>query len=118
MSLTALLDQSLTLERQSVSVDNSGGATRIFGQLLTNLPCMVEPASAKVVADYARLDMLVDYHVYTTADLDTLINGGVKLGDRFTDGSVYYLVKAVKRSANAQITNEVLYRVDCERRVV
>jgi hypothetical protein len=118
MSLTALLDQSLTLERQTVTADNSGGAVRTFGQLLTNLPCMVEPASAKVASDYARLDMVVDYHVYTTADLDTLISGGAKLGDRFTDGTVYYLVKAVKKSADAQITNEVLYRVDCERRVV
>ena len=118
MSLTALLDRSLTLERPSLAADASGGAVRSFSAILSNIPCAIAPASAKVVADYARLDMLVDHHVYTTADLDTLVpgGGGVKLGDRFADGPVHYLVKAVKKSANAQITSELLYQVDCERR--
>ena len=118
MSLTALLDQSLAIERQTVTADNSGGSVRSFAQIVSAIPCMTEPASAKVVADYARLDMLVDYHVYTTADLDTLVPAGLKLGDRLTNGTVYYLIKAVKKSANAQITNEVLYQLDCERRIV
>jgi hypothetical protein len=118
MSLTALLDRTLTLERQVVAADASGGATRTFSALLTNVPCAVAPASASVVADYARLDMIVDYHVYTTLDLDAAIPGGAKLGDRFTDGSVHYLVKVVKKSANAQITSAVLYQLDCERRTV
>ena len=118
MSLTALLDQSLTLERQTVSADGSGGSMRSFSPILTGIPCMTQPATAKVVADYARLDMIVNYQVYTTTDLDTVVSGGVKLGDRFTDGSVYYLVKAVKKSADAKITNEVLYQMDCERRIV
>jgi hypothetical protein len=118
MSLTALLDQSLTLERQTVTSDNSGGSVRTFAQIARAIPCMTEPAIAKVVADYARLDMLVNYHVYTTVDLDMVIPGGVRLGDRLASGSVHYLVKAVKKSANAQITSEVLYQLDCERRVV
>jgi hypothetical protein len=116
MSLTALLDRTLTLERQVVAADASGGATRTFSLFLANVPCAVSPAHASVVADYARLDMVVDYHVYTTQDLDAAIPGGAKLGDRFNDGSVYYLVKAVKKSANAQISSEVLYQLDCERR--
>lgn len=118
MSLTALLDQSLNLERQSVSADASGGSIRSFSAILNNLPCTVAPASASVVADYARRDMIVDYHVYTTTDLDTLVPGGVKLGDRLSNGSVYYLVKDVKKSANKQITSEPLYQLDCERRLV
>ena len=116
MSLTALLDRSLNLERQAVAADASGGSVRSFSVLLPNVPCSIMPASASVKSDYARLDMLVDYHVYTTIDLDTLIPGGVKLGDRFVDGAVYYLIKAIKRSANAQITSEVLYQLDCQRR--
>lgn len=115
MSLTALLDKSLTIERQTVTADASGGSVRSFATLLSNIPCALMPATASVKADYARLDMIVDYHIYTTADLDTLTPGGVKLGDRFVDGSVYYLIKAVKKSANAQITDEVLYELDCER---
>ena len=118
MSLTALLDQTLTIERQSVTLDASGGSTRSFSAVLSNVPCAVAPASASVVADYARRDMVVDYHVYTTTDLDSAVSGGVKLGDRLTNGSLYYLVKAVKKSANAQITGELLYQLDCERRVV
>jgi hypothetical protein len=118
MSLTALLDQSLALERQTVSADASGGSVRSFTQIAGAVACMTEPASAKVVADYARLDMIVNYHLYTTADLDSLAGGGVRLGDRFTNGTVYYLVRAVKKSANALIASEVLYQVDCERRIV
>ena len=51
-------------------------------------PARSQPASASIAADYARRDMVVDSHVYTTADLDTLIPGGVRLGDRFTDGTI------------------------------
>ena len=116
MSLTALLDQSLNVERQTVSADASGGSVRTFAVVLNRVPCAVAPASASVVSDYARRDMIVDYTVYTTADLDTLLPGGVNLGDRLTDGIVYYLVKTVKKSANAQITNELLYQLDCEKR--
>ena len=116
MSLTALLDQSLTLERQSVSADSSGGSVRTFSAVMNKVPCAVAPASASVVSDYARRDMIVDYTIYTTTDLDTLVPNGANLGDRLTDGTVYYLIKAVKKSANAQITSEVLYQLDCERR--
>ena len=117
MSLTALLDQTMNLERQTATADASGGTVRTFAAVLSSVPCATAPASALVVADYARRDMLVDYHVYTTADLDSLIPGGAKLGDRFTNGSVHYLVKSVMKNANAQITAEVLYQLDCERRI-
>jgi hypothetical protein len=116
MSLTALLDRKLTLERQTVTPDGSGGSDRAFSAILSNVACAIAPAAASVVADYARLDMIVNYTVYTTADLDTLIAGGVELGDRFADGSVYYLIKTVKKSANAAITSEPLYQLDCELR--
>jgi hypothetical protein len=118
MSLSALLDQSFTLERPPLTPDPSGGATRTYSPLVSNIPCALSPATAKVVADYARLDMLVNYHVYTTADLDTLIPGGPKLNDRLTAASNHYLIKAVKKSANALVTSEPLYQLDCERRVV
>ena len=118
MSLTALLDQSLSIERQTVTLDASGGSVRTFAQIASAIPCMIQPASARVIADYARLEMVVNYSVYTTADLDTLVSGGVRLGDRLTDGTAYYVIKAVKKSANAVITTEVLYQLDCEIRVV
>lgn len=118
MSLTALLDQTLTLQRQTITADASGGSVRTFATIMNKVPCAVAPASASVVADYARRDMIVDYTAYTTADLDTLVTGGVALGDRLTDGTVYYLIKDVKKSANAQITSELLYQLDCERRVM
>ena len=116
MSLTALLDQRLTLERQTVTADASGGSTRAFAAVLNNIPCAVAPARASVVSDYARRDMIVNYTIYTTLDLDAVVSGGVALTDRLTDGAVYYLVKDVKKSANAQITAELLYQLDCERR--
>ena len=116
MSLSALLDRTLNLERQTITADASGGSVRSFSVILANVPCAIAPASASVVADYARLDMIVNYTLYTTTDLDTLISGGVQLGDRFADGSNHYLVKAVKKSANAVISAELLYEIDCEMR--
>ncbi len=114
MSLGALLDQSLSLQRQTITADGSGAAVRTFATMLANVACAIAPASAAITADYARRDMIVTYHVYTTADLDTLVSGGAKLGDRFTDGTRYYLVKAVLKSANSLVSAEPLYQLDCE----
>ncbi len=116
MSLSALLDQSLTIERQTTSADASGGTTRSFAAILADVPCAVSAASASVVSDYARRDMLVNYHVYTTTDLDNAVSNGVGLTDRLTDGTRYYLVKAVLKSANALVSSEILYQLDCELR--
>lgn len=104
------------LQRASISRDASGGALKVFLPL-AGVQCAVLPASAKVMADYARLDMLVDHHLFTTADLDAPPINGVKAGDRFVDGSILYLVKTVLKSANAQVSGEALYQVECERRI-
>jgi hypothetical protein len=103
MSISTLLDKKLSLQRPALTRDASGGALRAYSSLLANIPCAIAPATAKIAADYARRDMIVDHHVYTTTDLDTLIPGGVKLGDRFAEGAVFYLVKAVKKSANTAV---------------
>jgi len=117
MSFSTLLDHQLTLQRQTTAPDASGGSTRTFSALLTNIPCALAPAAASIVADYARRDMIVDVHIYTTTNLDAAPLNGLHLGDRFTDGSNYYLVKAIKKSANAMISSETIYQADCERRV-
>jgi hypothetical protein len=117
MSLSTLLDTRLTIQRQQITPDGSGGSVRSFAALLNNVSCAISPASTAVVADYARLDMRVDYRVYFTLDLDAAISGGLRLGDRLTDGTVFYLVKAVRRSSNAMVSSDVVYEVDCERRV-
>ena len=115
MSISTLLDRKLSLQRPAISRDASGGAVRAYSSLLTNLPCAIAPATAKIAADYARRDMIVDHHIYTTSDLDALIPGGVKLGDRLADGAVFYLVKALKKSANAAVSSDPMYQIDCER---
>lgn len=116
MSISALLDQSLAYSRQIVTLDASGGAVRTFSVQVAALPCSIAPATATVAADYARRDMIVNYHIYTNADLDTLLPGGPRLGDRLTDGVTHYLVKAARKSANKLISNEAIYQLDCERR--
>ena len=117
MSISALLDQRLAIQRQQVTADASGGALRTFTTLLTNVPCAVSPAKSAVTAEYARRDIVVDHHLFTTTDLDSDLPGGIHLGDRFTDGAIYYLIKGILKSANAQVSAEVLYQIDCERRV-
>lgn len=114
---SSLLDEFLTIQRQTIAPDASGGSTRSFAVAATNVPCAIAPASAAVTADYARRDMIVDCHVYTTANLDALLPGGPRLGDRLTDGSIYYLVKGVQKFTNAMIANEPVYQMDCERRM-
>jgi|SRR6185437_16171273 len=116
MSISLLLDQHLTIQRQQITRDASGGATRTFATLLSGVACSVMPASTSMSGDYARRDMTVDHHIYITADLNGLIDGGLRLGDRLTDGNNFYLVKAVKKSANSMVSGEVLYQVDCERK--
>jgi len=116
MSISSLLDQQLTLERQETSFDASGGAVRTFTALLADIPFSIAAASAAVVANYGRLDMVVNHHLYTTTDLDAFPFGGARLGDRLTDGVVFYLVKSVLKSANRQVSSEVIYQIDCERR--
>lgn len=116
MSLSSLLDQTMNLERATVTPDACGGSSRAYTQILAGIPVLAEPASTKTITDYARRDMLVNYSVYTTTDLDALLPaGGVKINDRLTDGSIYYVVKASRRNANLQISSEVLYQLDCER---
>ncbi len=112
--MSVLLDQSLSLQRQTISRDGSGAAVRTFATVLANVACAVSPAGASVVSDYARRDVIVTYHVFTNSDLDTLVAGGAKLGDRLTDGTRVYLVKAVKKSANSIVSAEALYQLDCE----
>jgi hypothetical protein len=114
MSLSALLNEKLDLQRPTVSADGSGGTIRTYATVAAAVLCSVSPASSSVSADYARRDMIVNCSIYTTANLDVLIPGGVRLGDRLTDGSVFYLVKGVRKSANAVVTTEVLYQLDCE----
>jgi hypothetical protein len=117
MSISTLLDQRLSIQRQQLTADASGGSVRSFTTLLANIPCAVSPARSAVKADYARRDIVVDHHIFTTTDLDTALSGGIRLGDRLTDGTIYYLVKGVMKSANAQVSSEILYQVDCERRI-
>ncbi|HWE02446.1 MAG TPA: hypothetical protein VG326_08540 [Tepidisphaeraceae bacterium] len=117
MSISALLDQRLTIQRQQLTADASGGSVRTFATILSSVPCAVSPAKSAVVAEYGRRDILVDHHIFTTIDLESALAGGIRLGDRLTDGVVYYLVKGVLKSSNLQVSNEMLYQVDCERRL-
>ena len=117
MSVSILLDQNLDIQRQVVTPDASGGAVRSFGTLLSGVACSIAPASASIAADYARRDMIVNYKVYTTANLDVL-PGGLQLGDRLSDGVAVYLVKGVLKSANQAVSSEVLFEILCERRLM
>ena len=113
MSLSALLDQSLSLQRATITADGSGAAVQVCDGIGER---RVRGGAREhaVVVDYARRDVIVTYHVYTTADLDTLVAGGANLGDRLTDGTRYYLVKAVRKSANSLVSADPLYQLDCE----
>ena len=85
MSLTALLTSSLTVQRQTVTPDGGGGASRTWAtrdDLPAAIPCRIQPAGWHLSRQFARDDSTVIFEVHTQVDLaatrqDRLIVDGV-----------------------------------------
>ena len=115
MSFSALLDRHLIIQRQEETPAPGGGTILTFGTLLSNIPCAVSPASAFITAQYASRGIVVDHHIYIGSDLDSLLSGGLQVGDQLTQNGVNYGVKAVKKFSNEVISADAIYQIDCER---
>lgn len=99
MDIGDFLDRTVSIERQTTSADASGGTTRTFAVVASNVPAAIAPLSDRVMTDYARRQMEVDHAVY----LMPVSGVTVKLGDRVNDGGTYYVVVGRKNWSNANL---------------
>ena len=104
-------DKTLTLQRLTATLDGSGMpvASSTASTLATFSGC-IQPASDRVVNDYRARNMLVDYQVYTIADLSAV---AIKVGDRVKDGGTFYVVQGVKPYASLLSSSDKLWVLDC-----
>jgi hypothetical protein len=113
-----LLDRTLSIQRAALSQDAGGGTVRTYAPLspAVSVPCSLQSARAATVEWFLRRNIEVDYEIYTTSDLDSLIDGGLKLTDAFVDGNgILYVVKGFKRDQNLILSPEPIYCIACQR---
>ncbi len=113
-----LLDRTMGIWRANLTQDAGGGTVRAYAALspAVNVPCSLQSARSATVEWFLRRNIDVDYEIYTTSDLDSLLDGGPKLTDAFVDsGGVQYLVKGFKRDQNLILSPEPLYTIACYR---
>lgn len=116
---SALLDQVVSIERQTPATDSAGGTTRTFAVALSNIPAAIQPASSRIVESFARRSISVDTMIYTTTDLNALLAGGLKAGDRIVDAnSTKYVVQGVKKQLNQVLSTEPLYEIAALQQIV
>lgn len=113
-----LIDQTAALERQSVSSDASAGTTKTFSTAIASVPVSIQPMKTQTIEDYMRRSINVDTTIYSTLDFDMRLSGGLKDGDRFSIGGIYFIVYGVRKQLNLVLSSEPLYEVACKRMIV
>jgi hypothetical protein len=87
MSLAALCTHEADIESVTHAADTYGGQTATFAAFLSGVPCSLQPASGRIVEEFARRGMRVDFTMYSPTDIS-----GALAGYRVTIDSVKYLV--------------------------
>lgn len=89
MSLDALFNAYVTLERSQVTIDASGGAVKGWLVVQENIPCSIQPTTAREKILFAQRQILYTNKIYFSSDI------GAKKDDRVKNpatGQVYVLV--------------------------
>ncbi|MFA7302017.1 MAG: hypothetical protein WC069_06925 [Candidatus Shapirobacteria bacterium] len=68
------LPDSITINRATTTASAGGGQIRAMAAAYTDLPCLVQTASAKAVADFARMGITIKHVIYL--DTTVVIMGG------------------------------------------
>jgi len=111
-----LIDQVLPYQRSTNTPDGAGGSTQGWTQIIAAVPVSIQPATSTDILRFAQRGIKVDFKIYTTLDLNALLSGGIRIGDRFAAPSnVYYVVRDYKRDQNFNLSSEPLYCIGCER---
>jgi hypothetical protein len=59
------LPDTITINRATTTPSAGGGQSRAMAAAYSDLPCLVQTASAKAVADFARRGITVKHVIYT-----------------------------------------------------
>lgn len=114
----SLFDQALSLERATTTQDNSGGTVREWAEQADGILCAVQPASSHTIDVYARREITVTHMIYSRAEINSLVSGGLRENDRFVDAAGnYYLVRGIKRHSNLSLSLSLLYEIAAEQRI-
>lgn len=76
MSLDALFNAYVTLERSSVAVDQSGGAVKTWAPVQLGIPCSIQPSTGRERMLFAQRQIMYTNKIYLSADI------GAKKDDR------------------------------------
>lgn len=87
MSLASLCNHTATLQRPTASADAYGGESNSFSALLSDFACTVQPASGRLIEQFARLSMQISHTLYTPTDITS-----ARAGDRVVFNSENYIV--------------------------
>lgn len=110
------MDQAISIRRPTLTQDAGGGTIRTLATVLTGVQCAIQSASAREQEDYMRRGIMCDNTLYCVADLDSLLSGGIKIGDIVVDQfNVNYAVTAFRKELNGIISSEPLYQVALSR---
>ena len=104
-SMIARYAKTLLHERNVGSADASGGRISSWETLHSAVACAEQPASARTVARFAAVQMVVNTTIFVASDIAALAD------DRLTIGTRVFLVRGY-RDATAGLA--YCWRADCE----
>jgi hypothetical protein len=113
MLFHSLLTSTLTVQRQTISADAAGGASRAWanrGDLPAGIPCRIEPASWHLSRQFARDDVTVIYEVFTQIDL------AATRQDRLVINGLSYQVEAYRPQDSFPASSLTVYQTVVSKR--
>ena len=107
----SLLDRAVTIKRATITVDAGGGSIHTLATVASNVLTTIQAAGSYETESYSRRGITIDAWAYFVADLDTLLSGGIKIGDQIVDGATAWAVTSVRKELNNVLSSEPLYMV-------
>lgn len=94
-----------TVARNMLTAQSGGGRANAWVGLYVDRPCVIQPASAKIVEEYMRREIRVNFTIYFPDTLD------LKANDRITAETIIYVYHG-----GGDMGGRVLYTIaHCER---
>lgn len=100
LEISELLDKLVTI------TDHAGTV------LASGIPAAIQNASDTAVNSYNLRNVTVDTVVYAL-NVDPLIVGGLKLGNRLVYGGAVYKIEHIIRSNNEGVASDTLFKLGC-----
>ncbi len=108
----ALMDQLVTIKRNTVTQDALGGRVFVLADVLTKVPCAIQSAGSTEEYYWQRRGIVCDDEILTENDLDTTISGGLKVNDVIVDSSgIQRAVTGSRRDLNLAISPDPIYQI-------